>query len=303
MADIASNQFTRVRVHVEGPVFHIRMNTPENGNLVTESMLDDLLGALALLNDLPDIKALVLSAEGTDFCQGGDRGEFQAMLDDDPTAAGIRRCGDKGLLVCQALAENHAVVTIARLHGKVTGAGLALALACDLRVGADDTRVRLPELVLGLPIAWGGMLPRLLNELGASNAREIMLTGRAVHAEEAAELSLLHNLTRREELDDVVGRWTEDIARRPSAGIRVTKRLLQAHDRATQLASPGVLDGELMAAVIAGHHHQQQRREATERDPAAADQAAVDAAAPADPAPADTASPGKLRRLLGGSTQ
>ncbi|WP_434600663.1 enoyl-CoA hydratase/isomerase family protein [Streptomyces sp. A5-4] len=198
----------------------------------------------------PDVRVLVLSGAGDDFCLGGDRNEFADWLDEDPTGRGIRIAGDKARRVCEAI-STHRAVTIARVQGKAIGAGLALALACDLRVGADTAGFRLPELALGLPTAWGGVLPRLIHEVGAARARELILTGRSFDAAAAYELSILQRVVPEEGLDDAVTAWSKPIVRRPEAALRVTKALLNSYAAATRLADPSPLDAELMASVAA----------------------------------------------------
>ncbi|MEL5956755.1 enoyl-CoA hydratase/isomerase family protein [Streptomyces sp. CLV115] len=237
-----------LRAEREGAVLRVELDTPATGNAVTEAMLDDLLAVLAVPD--PDVRVLVLSGAGDDFCLGGDRNEFADWLDDDPTGRGIRIAGDKARRVCEAISTNPAV-TIARIQGKAIGAGLALALACDLRVGTDTASFRLPELALGLPTAWGGVLPRLIHEVGAARARELILTGRAFDSIEALELSVLQRVVPEVELDSAVTAWTKPIVRRPEAALRVTKALLNSYAAPTRLADPSVLDAELMATVAA----------------------------------------------------
>ncbi|MFI2760723.1 enoyl-CoA hydratase/isomerase family protein [Streptomyces echinatus] len=240
-----------LRTFREGPVLTIELNTPEQGNAVTDTMLDDLL---AVLQDQdPAVRVVVLTGSGDDFCLGGDRGEFARHLAHDPTGSGIRMSGIKAQRVCDALTANPAV-TIARVHGKVIGAGMALALACDLRVGSEDATFRLPELALGLPTAWGGLLPRLINEAGAARVRELVLTGRAFTATEAQYLSILQRVVPAHELDAAVADWARPIVRRPPAALRVTKTLLNSLSAASRLADVSVLDAELMAAVVAESH-------------------------------------------------
>ncbi|MEV8567596.1 enoyl-CoA hydratase/isomerase family protein [Streptomyces sp. NPDC051322] len=237
-----------VRCTREGAVLRVELNDPANGNAVTDAMLNDLLEILTVPD--PDVRVLVLSAAGDDFCLGGDRTEFADWLDEDPTGRGIRISGDKARRVCEAISGNHAV-TVAAVHGKVIGAGLALALACDLRVGADTAAFRLPELALGLPTAWGGVLPRLIHEVGAARARELILTGRAFDAAEACELSVLQRVVPPGDLDEAVAAWTRPIVRRPEAALRVTKAVLNSYAAPTRLGDPSLLDAELMACVAA----------------------------------------------------
>ena len=197
---------------------------------------------------------MVLSGAGPDFCLGGDREEFAALLDEDPTGGGVRTTGTKARRVCEAITGHHAV-TVARGQGKAIGAGLALALACDLRVGAETSSFRLPELALGLPTAWGGLLPRLLHEVGAARAREIILTSRVIGAAEAHSLSILQRVVPELELDEAVMEWVRPVVRRPEGALRVTKALLNSYTAATRLADPSVLDAELMASVLVASHH------------------------------------------------
>ncbi|MEE1753557.1 enoyl-CoA hydratase/isomerase family protein [Streptomyces sp. SP18CS02] len=232
----------------EGHVLHLELHCPDTGNAVTEEMLDDLLAVLAVPD--PDVRVLVLSGAGDDFCLGGDRTEFADWLDEDPTGRGIRIAGDKARRVCEALSAGPAV-TIARVQGRAIGAGLALALSCDLRVGADTAGFRLPELALGLPTAWGGVLPRLIHEVGAARVRELILTGRAFGAAEAYGLSILQRVVPEDALDEAVAAWARPVVRRPEAALRVTKALLNSYAAPTRLADPSLLDGELMAAVAA----------------------------------------------------
>ncbi|MEW2286686.1 enoyl-CoA hydratase/isomerase family protein [Streptomyces sp. NPDC047841] len=241
-----------LRTHREGPVLTIELNTPEHGNTVTDALLDDLLAVLQ--GQDPAVRVLVLTGSGDDFSLGGDRGEFARHLAADPTGSGIRVSGTKARRVCDALTGNPAV-TIARVHGKAIGAGMALALACDLRVGSEGATFRLPELALGLPTAWGGLLPRLINEVGAARVRELVLTGRAFGAAEAHSLSILQKVVPAHQLDAAVDAWARPVVRRPPAALRVTKTLLNSLSAASRMADVSALDAELLAAVLSEAQH------------------------------------------------
>ncbi|MDX3500698.1 enoyl-CoA hydratase/isomerase family protein [Streptomyces sp. ATCC51928] len=256
--DRSDDRPATVRTWREGPVLYVELNAPESGNAVTEAMLDELLDVVVAPD--PEVRVLVLSAAGDDFCLGGDRTEFADWLAEDPGGRGIRVAGEKARRVCEAISGGRAV-TIARVQGKAVGAGFALALACDLRVGAEDASFRLPELALGLPTAWGGLLPRLIHEVGAARVRELILTGRAFDSAEARELSVLQRVVPGAELDAAVAAWAKPVVRRPEAALRVTKALLNSYAAATRLADPSFLDAELMASVAA----------ATRRTPAGGD--------------------------------
>ncbi|MEU0969874.1 enoyl-CoA hydratase/isomerase family protein [Streptomyces sp. NPDC005917] len=236
-----------LRVRELGTVLAIELNMPGQGNVVTDAMLDDLQAVLD--RQEPDIRAVVLAGAGEDFCVGGDRTEHAESLLLDPAGGGVRASGHKARRVCESLASNPAV-TIARIHGKAIGAGLALALACDLRVAADTATFRLPELAFGLPAAWGGLLPRLLSEIGPACARELILTGRSFDAAEALSLSLLQKVVPASSLDAAVEGWINPLLRRPATALRVTKSLFNSYAAAARLADVSALDPELMAAAM-----------------------------------------------------
>ncbi len=244
------NEFSMLHITGDGPELHVELNSPETGNALGEEMLDELLAVLEEVHDRPEIRVVVLSAAGSDFCLGGNRREYADQIADDPTGSGLRTIGGKARRVCDALATTNAV-TIARLHGQVIGAGLALALFCDLRVGAENCRFRLPELALGLPAAWGGSLPRLLHEAGAARIRELILTGSAFDSAKAERLSVLHRVAPEAELDDVVSEWSRPLLRRSAPALRATKALLNSYAAASRVGDTTLLDAELLSAVVA----------------------------------------------------
>ncbi|MFC9238169.1 enoyl-CoA hydratase/isomerase family protein [Streptomyces decoyicus] len=243
------HDFKSLLVTHEGPVLTVQLNCPETGNAISGEILDELLAVLGALDDEAGIRVLVLSGAGEDFCLGGDRAEFPALLAEDPGGVGLRALGNKARRVCEALASTDAV-TIARLHGGVVGAGVGLAVFCDLRVGADTCRFRLPELGLGVPPAWGGIMPRLLHEAGAARIRELILTADNFDAVTAQELSILHKVVPEDQLDSAVTRWIKPLVRRSPSALRTAKLMLNAYANANRLADATLFDAELLSSAL-----------------------------------------------------
>jgi methylglutaconyl-CoA hydratase len=242
-----------IGVEEDGPVLHVRLNPwNQEGDILDAAVLDDLHLLLDDLHGRPDIRVLVLSSMGTDFCLGADRNEFQTALAADPTGSTLRRIADRAQRLCQALENTHAV-TIARLHGRVIGAGLALASFCDLRAGADTCRFRMPEVGIGLPPAWGGAMGRLVSEAGAARIRELMLTCDVFDAATAHRLGLLHRTAPLEQLNEVVDAWTRPLVRRSPEALVLTKRMLAGYARADRTADTSLLDSHLLTAHINQH--------------------------------------------------
>jgi enoyl-CoA hydratase/carnithine racemase len=118
--------------------------------------------------------------------------------------------------------ERMAPVTIARLHGHVVGGGLVLAAACDLRVAADDVRFSIPEVDLGIPLAWGG-IPRLVREIGPALTKELVMTCRPFDAAEAKAAGFLNRVVPAADLDAEVDELAEAVASRPRFAVLATK--------------------------------------------------------------------------------
>ncbi|CAM5620215.1 1,4-dihydroxy-2-naphthoyl-CoA synthase [Streptomyces avidinii] len=241
-----------IRTEQDGPVLHVRLNPWGQEDTLDAAVLDDLTALLDDLHERPDVRILTLSSLGTDFCLGADRNEYQEALATDPSGVGLRRIADKAHRLCQALENTHAV-TIARLHGRVIGAGLALASFCDLRAGADTSRFRMPEVGIGLPPAWGGAMGRLVSEAGTSRIRELMLTCDVFDAETAHRIGLLHRSAPLDQLDKVVDSWIRPLVRRSPEALVLTKRMLAGYARADRTADVSLLDSHLLAATLSRH--------------------------------------------------
>ncbi len=190
----------------------------------------------------------MLSSRGEDFCLGADRREYQDALATDPTGATLRRIADKAQRLCQALENTHAV-TIARLHGNVIGAGLALAAHFDLRAGADTCRFRMPEVGLGLAPAWGGGMGRLIAEVRRPDPRTHAHL-RGLRLPTAHRLGLLHKVAPLDDLDDTITAWTRPLARRSPQSLVLTKRMLTGYVKAARASDTTLLDSHLLAAQL-----------------------------------------------------
>jgi enoyl-CoA hydratase/carnithine racemase len=123
--------------------------------------------------------------------------------------------------------EGIRAITIARIQGWCVGGGLVLAAACDLRVAAADTRFSIPEIDLGIPLAWGG-IPRLVREIGPALTKELVMTCRPFGAEEALRAGFLNRTAEPDALDSAVMTLAEAIVKRPSFPVQATRRHVDA---------------------------------------------------------------------------
>lgn len=158
-----------------------------NVNRLSRNVLDDLVTALEHFSRQPPTAVVIHSCKPSGFIAGADIDEFDAL--DSPEAA--RALIAHGWDAFERLASLPCP-TLALIRGHCLGGGLELALACRYRVAVDqaDTSLALPEVMLGIFPAWGGM-KRLPALIGAPAALDMMLTGRAVDARKAASLGLV----------------------------------------------------------------------------------------------------------------
>jgi enoyl-CoA hydratase/carnithine racemase len=244
-----------VRLDIAGDaVARVTLDAPGRRNAQSPAMWDRLTEIGRTLP--PSVRVVVLRAEGASFSAGLDRSillgqgspslRSLAELDDDrldETIAGYQQAftwwGRPDL------------VSIAAVQGHAVGAGFQLALACDLRVLADDARLQMKETSLGLVPDLGGT-KRLVDLAGYPAALEICATGRWVDAREALELRLANLVVPRDDLDAAVDDLVAAVLAAPAQAVRQTKALLTEAGRRTpdaQRAAERRAQAELLRAI------------------------------------------------------
>ncbi len=138
----------------------------------------------------------------------------------------VRDTADLGRLMAEAV-TSIPQITIASIHGHCVGGGLVLAASCDLRVASDDAQFRIPEVDLGIPLAWGG-IPRLVREIGPAVTKELVLTCRSFSAHEAHSLRFVNTVVTPDERDEHVRTLAESLAKKPGYALRTTKQQVNA---------------------------------------------------------------------------
>lgn len=213
---------------IDGAVATVTLNRPQQRNAMT---FGTWRGLARIGAELPaDVRVVVLKGAGTSFSAGIDLSMFQGGGDEGGFTDGADAAATDrfiaGLQQGYTWLRDPRFVTIAAVHGHAIGAGFQLALACDLRVIASDTKFCMKEPALGLVPDLTGTKP-LVDIVGVPRAIEMCLTARTVHADEAARLGLAEVVVPGEELDAALGDLTAALlAVNPEAAV-ATKRLLQ----------------------------------------------------------------------------
>ena len=135
-----------------------------------------------------------------------------------------------------------------------------LAAACDLRIASEDARFSIPEVELGIPLAWGG-IPRLVREIGPAMTKELVMTCRQFTPQEAQAMRFVNRVVPFDELDQHVEQLAAEIIRMPSVPVVITKEHVNAVSRAMSAGLTSFADGEALLSTIADPESVQARND------------------------------------------
>jgi len=247
-----------LRVERSGPVVTITLNRPESRN----SQVPSLWSALAEVGAGLDAstRVVLVRAEGPSFSAGLDRAMLTPQgVPGEPSvltlAAGAGAALEDAIAEFQrgfAIWAEVPAITIAAVQGHAIGAGFQLALACDLRVVADDVAFAMRETSLGLVPDLAGTSP-LVRSVGYSRALEICATGRFVGAQEAVAIGLASVAVPRDDLDVTARDLADAILQAPQAALRELKPLLRNAIHASpadQLRAEREAQARLLTAMV-----------------------------------------------------
>jgi 2-(1,2-epoxy-1,2-dihydrophenyl)acetyl-CoA isomerase len=231
-----------VELRREGAVLTITLNRPEVLNAFDRAMHEQLGAALREAAD-PALRAVLLTGAGRGFCVGQDVAEFP----DDPKQVGelLRRHYNPNVLAIRALEKP----VIAAVNGVAAGAGLALALACDIRIAADSAGFVPAFVGIGL-VPDSGLSHTLPRLVGPAAAFEWLVSGEKLSAEQAQARGIVSRIVPAHDLAGQAAALAADLAARPTRAIAMTKRLLDGALTATlerQLEDEALLQAEAAA--------------------------------------------------------
>jgi enoyl-CoA hydratase/carnithine racemase len=207
----------------------LTLNLPDRRNAMTAELTAAWESAVAELARDADVRVVVVTGAGSAFCAGGDVGWIGA--DPGASVAALRARMMPFYRAWLSIRELE-VPTIAAVHGPAVGAGLCLALACDLRYAAPEARLSAPFTTLGMHAGMAAtwLLPEAV---GVPAARELLFTGRVVLGEEAADLGLVNRVLPADGFLDAVLDIAAGIASTAPVATRLTKVALARGGHAT----------------------------------------------------------------------
>ena len=210
----------RVEHDSERGVATITLDVPGKFNRVSMAARDELRGVFEKLDRDDTVRFVILAGAGEAFTAGGDIPGFLER-----SAWDVSRLADN-----VAAPERCTKIVVASLHGYCFGVGLELALACDFRIAADDLQLAFPEVTIGM-IPGSGGTQRLARLVGLGRAKDLVMRGRRVGAEEALALGLVTEVVPADALDGAVARLLEELSGRSPLALAMAKRVLnQAYE-------------------------------------------------------------------------
>jgi 2-oxoglutaroyl-CoA hydrolase len=208
-------EYDGFHVDRDGAVARITLDVPGKLNRVSMAARDQLSAVFAELDADEEIRFVVLAGAGGQFTAGGDIAGF---LERSPWQV-------SQLATNVAAPERCSKPVIARLEGYVFGVGLELALACDFRLASYDVQLGLPEVTIGM-IPGSGGTQRLVRLVGLGRAKDIVMRGRRVMAQEALELGLVGAIMPGDGLDAAIAGLVEELSRHSPLALAMAKRVL-----------------------------------------------------------------------------
>jgi len=218
-------KFETINVAYDDGMVTLTLNRPESFNAMTPKMGREVAAATREIAADPQARVLVIAGAGMAFCSGGDLGMLarSAGIDCGPDAEHSMAEAPKEFYRGFLSILDSALPTIAAIHGAAIGAGLCLALACDIRLAARDTKLGLTFARLGIHPGMGAtyFLPRFV---GIAKAYELLFTGRVVDGVEAERIGLVNRAVPRGELTSSVAALAREISGSAPIVVQMLKR-------------------------------------------------------------------------------
>jgi enoyl-CoA hydratase len=213
-----------VRLEIKNRVAWLTFNQPEKLNAMDDTMAGDFRRAVEHLRTDPLPRVVVLTGAGRSFSAGGDLERMKSRVGSDP----IQRKKESFAFYYSFLRIRELEIpTIAAINGHAIGAGACVALACDMRIAAENSRIGFTFAKIGLYPGMGAEY-FLIRLVGRAKTYELLMTGDILDAQEAWRIGLVNRVVPADRLMDEAGQLAEKIAAMPVLPIRLLKEAIDA---------------------------------------------------------------------------
>lgn len=217
-------QFTTIERR--GGIAVVRFDRKEKLNAFNQDLIVEMTAVARSFHDDLDIHAVVLTGAPKAFSAGADLTDGKSWQVENLNDLEKRQRFYRGVRLCEAW-EQMPQITIAAIEGMAVGAGIALGLACDWRVMADDAFLYVPEVKIGLNLQWGA-LPRLVTLVGPARAKRIVLMCERMGAEQALAWGLIDDIAATGGAVEKSLEMAEVVLSMPHATVRMVKEAVNA---------------------------------------------------------------------------
>ena len=226
MPETAKNRFQFLSVEIDGGLACVQLKRPAARNALSRGLMLELIAVAQDLSARLDVHVVTLTGDNVCFSAGVDLKESSAWADESLSALERRDRAGIGYRLCKAW-EDMPQITLVAIEGFAIGGGLALALACDWRVMADDAYVSLPEIALGIPLTWGA-IPRLTNLVGPAKAKRLTILCERIQAADALQMGLVDYVAAKGQAVELVRQVAAQTLAMPAAAVRMSKETVNA---------------------------------------------------------------------------
>ncbi len=248
---------------VDGSIGWLRLDNPERLNAISIDMWRGLADSMAAFADDRSVRCVVITGCGDKaFASGADISEFESQRSDPQGVAAYEDMATEALNVVARIPKP----VIAMIRGWCIGGGIALAMSCDLRIAAEDTRFSIPAARLGLGYEYPS-LAKLTAIVGAANARYMLYSGERFDAARGLRMNVIHEVVPVDALDDRVAALASSLAANAPLTIAAAKLAID-----TALADPlkrdiGAAEAAVRACYESADYREGQRAFAEKRKP------------------------------------
>lgn len=206
---------------VSDGVATLHLNRPDKRNALNAELVAVLKAALRESAADPEVRAVLLSGEGKDFCSGADLSELERIA-----GMGLEESREDALSLAELfrLLRDHPRPVVAAVQGRALAGGCGLATACDMVLAREDARFGYPEVHLGFVPAM--VMSILRRKVGEALAFELVVMGERISAARAAEIGLVNRVLPGDGFERAVGGFMLELASRPPGAVAMTKKLL-----------------------------------------------------------------------------
>jgi len=211
--------YKTIKLEVSGAIATLTFNRPEVLNALNLEMIEEFQNALGSMQEMSDVRVLILTGSGRAFVAGADIRILQGF---DPLGAKqFAQTGQSALFALEAMD----IPVIACVNGFALGGGCEIATACDFVYASETAKFGQPEINIGL-ISGGGGTQRLARLVGKGHAKELCMTGRTISAQEAFAMGLVTRVFPEETLMDETLKIAESIAEKGRVALKAVKHVI-----------------------------------------------------------------------------